>query len=209
MSHSFKCFNIFVCGEAKSGKTTLINRIIDDRYTHCTCPTIQCNYFRKEYKIKEDSSYVIKYWDTRGVMSNDSSYSSSLEFYKYAQIVLICVSVSDRRSLENLHSWIEYLNEYTRSGYECIIVLTKLDEQKWDFTLDELDFVLNTISSQKLAYVSSESGRGIRDLENLILEIVNQKDLLNEQLQRNTGRFSLSLMTVSSKSKLAMKNNCC
>lgn len=204
-----KCFHVFVFGQAKSGKTTLVNRIIDGRFTRKTNPTTQCNFFRKDSKTSNGASCTIKYWDTIGVRTNDSSNSSNIEFYKYADIAIICVSVTSRESLLNLGDWICFIKESTSSNCKIVIVLTKIDNTRWEFSLEELEDVLKACHTTRFAHVSSESGKGISELEEDILRIVERIDAKNQKLNKYNGRFSLSVSTLSCTKHLEIKNGCC
>lgn len=206
-----RSFNVFVFGDSKAGKTTLINRIIDSRFTRHAMKTTQCNYFRKVYN--EPISFKntqIKFWDTKGSSLLDLNNSNDESFYKYAHLAIICINVKDSCSLTNLAKWIKYIQEF--SECEILAVLTQIEVRSWQFGLEDLDLKLKEAKLDEIYYVSSESGRGVEDLEKSVLEKISIRYRQNDMLNRYDGRFSLNNTTqqiLKVNDKVYKSKTCC
>lgn len=212
LAHSHnKCFNVFVFGELKSGKTSLINRIIDGLFSKNTSHTKHCNYLRKQYSV-DDRQLTIKFWDTLAMKGGDHETKrriSDISLYKYANLALVCVSVLCKQSLESLHDWISFIQESTNDNCRFIIVLTKVETKLWEFSLEDLEDKLRMKSIVSLELVSSQTGRGIADLESKILEEAQNFHIENEKQNNYEGRFSLSNVSITSKTSDPSSRKCC
>ncbi|KAI8349226.1 small GTPase superfamily [Choanephora cucurbitarum] len=119
---------IVVVGDGACGKTSLLNVYIKACFPEIYEPTVFENYVQI-VNVNERDVYL-SLWDTAGQEEFDRIRSLS---YEGAHVVLICYSVENRDSLENIpNRWIEEIQE---SAPDAKVILVAL---KCDLRYDEV-----------------------------------------------------------------------
>lgn len=92
---------ILLVGESCVGKTSLINRIIENIYYEETSASASYSYSSKEIVINT-STIKLNFWDTPGLQK----YRSFLRiFFKNTKVVLLVYDVRYRRTFEEIKSF--------------------------------------------------------------------------------------------------------
>tara|TARA_B110000971_G_scaffold133699_1_gene136803 strand:+ start:6063 stop:6671 length:609 start_codon:yes stop_codon:yes gene_type:complete len=144
-------------GDENTGKSSLLKRFVDNKFTEKSVTTVGCAFNSKKLKINEvDVSLDI--WDTAG----QEKYRSLLPmYYKNAKIVLLCLDLS--RETNNLQEtvkyWFEQLNNNCEiEEREVFFVGTKSDI-KIDSVVDKINRIKNTYKN--IIYVETSAKEGI------------------------------------------------
>lgn len=168
-------FNIktVIIGDAGSGKSSIINRLVFNKYNNFLNSTIGAQFLMKI--IGENNKLEI--WDTAG----QERYRALLPMYlRNAEIVLIVISLDkNNETIENEKQyWLNYLeqNNTMTQYYKKILVYNKCDLNP-DFTID------NDQRFNCECKVSCKTNIGIdqfiNSLENILVNI-KQDDLYNK-----------------------------
>jgi len=113
---------VVVCGDGACGKTSLLNVFTRGFFTQVYEPTVFENYVHDLYV--EDQLVELSLWDTAGQEEFDRLRSLS---YAETHVVMICFSVDNPTSLENVESkWLEEILEHC-PGVKLILVALKCD----------------------------------------------------------------------------------
>ena len=73
-------------GPTGAGKSSLLNRIVNNKFQRSTLPTIGVDFFKKEYPKK---NLNVTFWDTAG---QEHYNSVSVSYYRNSAII-ICIFV--------------------------------------------------------------------------------------------------------------------
>jgi len=113
---------LVVLGDGACGKTSLLNVFTRGWFTQIYEPTVFENYV---HDIHVDDQVVeLSLWDTAGQEDFDRLRSLS---YAETHVVMVCFSVDNPVSLENVESkWIEEILEYC-PGVKLVLVALKCD----------------------------------------------------------------------------------
>lgn len=206
--------NIFVFGEKGSGKTSLIGRINDGGRSSCRKTEVlkTSTYTIKIYKDKVNNLELhALYWDTVPIdledeNIDDNSSNSEDTFYRRADIALLCVSVDNIKCLKNIFKWKNFILQKAKPGCEVFAILTKIDIVTWEYSLDDLESQLNIGNFGELHYTSSENGRGIDDVEALIMEHMTKCQ--ERDISNSISRFSIQSKKKDLKNE-ADSRSCC
>ncbi|KAI0065621.1 hypothetical protein BV25DRAFT_1868822 [Artomyces pyxidatus] len=99
---------VVVCGDGACGKTSLLNVFTRGFFTQVYEPTVFENYVHDLFV--DDQVVEMSLWDTAGQEEFDRLRSLS---YAETHVVMICFSVDNPTSLENVESkWIDEIVEY-------------------------------------------------------------------------------------------------
>lgn len=95
---------IILLGDSGVGKTSLINRLINAKFTHNFDPTVGVSLTTKKFSFASNNPEVLVFTDVSG---QNRFADVRQAYYKGIEIVLAVCDVTDKKTLENLeHIWI-------------------------------------------------------------------------------------------------------
>ncbi|KAF9478286.1 hypothetical protein BDN70DRAFT_860383 [Pholiota conissans] len=113
---------VVVCGDGACGKTSLLNVFTRGFFTQVYEPTVFENYVHDIYV--DEQLVELSLWDTAGQEEFDRLRSLS---YAETHVIMICFSVDNPVSLENVESkWLDEILEYC-PGVKLVLVALKCD----------------------------------------------------------------------------------
>ncbi|KAF9048210.1 hypothetical protein BDZ89DRAFT_941393 [Hymenopellis radicata] len=117
---------VVVCGDGACGKTSLLNVFTRGFFTQVYEPTVFENYVHD--LLVDDQMVELSLWDTAGQEEFDRLRSLS---YAETHVIMICFSVDNPVSLENVESkacgpWLDEILEYC-PGVKLVLVALKCD----------------------------------------------------------------------------------
>jgi len=175
---------IFV-GDACTGKTSIINRIIDNPFNDTYEVSIGIDFMSKNIRFR-GQNIKIQIWDSAG----QEKYKGLIPSYvRNSSIVFIVYDVSNRTSFDNISNWISFVRNIEKTT--MILCGNKIDLTREVQTNEEEELAkkegllffecsAKTNENIKKMFFSSIAGLptfGIYDedeRENLILELLNE-----------------------------------
>ena len=114
-----------IIGDAKVGKSTIISRLIKDKFKEEYSPT--SGYEFSTYLIKINNMVLkMQLWD----MCGDENYRSALfNLYRNTVVGILVYSVCSRESFNNLETWITNLKKYALPWSKLILLGNKCDDE--------------------------------------------------------------------------------
>ncbi|PAA53648.1 hypothetical protein BOX15_Mlig011074g1 [Macrostomum lignano] len=170
MSKSYKCV---VVGDACVGKTCMVMRItgreLDEKYI----PTIVEN---AEYRFQHrGETRILNIWDTAGQEDYRNLRTKS---YSSVDVFLLCFSLVDRDSFENLSSvWLPELRSYEKDAI-VLLVGTKHDLCREDGSRSaavsraKIDELCGSHGSLKYVECSALKNYGIKEVVEQTLDLI-------------------------------------
>lgn len=137
MDYDEKC-QILVIGNSEVGKTSLLIRYTQNRFTMQHLATIGIDHFTKS-EVINGVKIRIKVWDTAGQERYKSLASS---FFKNAQGIILVYDVSNRESFDDLKIWLDAIksNLGSSSKVQKIIIGNKIDLEREVQKEEAVDF---------------------------------------------------------------------
>ena len=120
-----KDVKVIILGETGVGKTSIINRFINDEFNPDNdIETLGSTFFRKSIK-RQNTVYKLQIWDSIG---QEKYHSITRLFSKGSNIVLLVYSIDSRESFEELNHWLNTLKDILdKNKYILGIVASKSD----------------------------------------------------------------------------------
>ena len=118
-----KYIKVVFLGESGVGKTSLINRYINNSYKESEVSTFNASNFSKTIKY-EGKEYTFDIWDTPG---SDAFKSLTKIFLKESKIFVLVYDTTDKKSFLNLQYWLDYILEEFGSKSFIILIGNKSD----------------------------------------------------------------------------------
>lgn len=114
---------LLVIGDSGVGKSSMMMRFADDQYTDTYISTIGVDF--KVRTIEIDGKIVkLQIWDTAGQERFRSIVAS---YYRGTYGILLCYSITDRQSFENLEKWLKDCHQYALPNVKIILCGLKCD----------------------------------------------------------------------------------
>ncbi|KZO92896.1 hypothetical protein CALVIDRAFT_503745 [Calocera viscosa TUFC12733] len=163
---------LVVLGDGACGKTSLLNVYTRGYFTAIYEPTVFENYVHDI--VIDDQQVELSLWDTAGQEEFDRLRSLS---YAETHLVLLCFSVDNPTSLDNIESkWIEEVLEYC-PGVKIVLVALKCDlrddhavrERLAQYGMRPVEYeqglaVARRIRASRYLECSAKHGRGVNEV---------------------------------------------
>ncbi|MHA1883462.1 MAG: Rab family GTPase [Promethearchaeota archaeon] len=159
-------FKIVVAGDGGVGKTTLLYRYVEDRFSFNTKMTIGVEIFRKNLIFDSGSSCALQIWDFSGQERFQFLVQNFVMGAKGA-LVLFDLTKSPR-SLTRVDDWVEIVQSQNKN-IPMVLVGTKADlEDKIIITQDAIFNLMEKHKFLKYYITSSKTGLNVSEAFNLL-----------------------------------------
>jgi small GTP-binding protein len=127
MNYDEKC-QLLVIGDSTVGKTSILQRYVDSKFSQSHLATVGIDYFTKDITIN-NKIIRVKVWDTAG---QERYKSLTNAFFRNAQGIMLVFDVSNMDSFDNLKFWIENIKQNIgeSDGIKKIVIGNKSDLQR-------------------------------------------------------------------------------
>ncbi|CAG9332337.1 unnamed protein product [Blepharisma stoltei] len=92
---------IIILGDSGVGKTSLLNRFVETKFTQLYRATIGADFLMKEIEV-EGQTVNLQLWDTAG---QERFQSLGMSFYRGADCCLLVYDMTNQKTFESLGSW--------------------------------------------------------------------------------------------------------
>ncbi|HNR21106.1 MAG TPA: GTPase domain-containing protein [Bacteroidia bacterium] len=162
ISHNKK---ILVMGHASSGKTSLVNRFVNNRFSHGYTPDKQIKVDKKHLKIKSNDLRVVV-WTAPGEIQKVKAFKSC---YIGTDVILHTVDVNNPSTFADVDEWLKQYKRYMPAT-PVYIACNKIDA---NIELDATCY-FKDIASYRLFFVSAKENFKVAEMFDAICH-----DLLN------------------------------
>ena len=180
---------IVLIGDSGVGKSNLVNRFINGNFTEGLTNTIAVDFFVKDLIIN-NQIIKVQFWDTAG---QEKYRAIANAYYKNAQGAIIVYDITSQESFENVHKWLQELNEFGEKGITILLVGNKIDlVDSRQVSVEEGQ----KISEAKGAFFFETSAKTNQDkmvtkaFDKLISEILSKIDL--DDKSQTSDKMSIS-----------------
>jgi len=123
-------FKVILLGESGVGKTSLMNRYVNNKFHEQYKATIGADFLTKEVDI-ENKTAILQIWDTAG---QERFSSLGLNFYRGSDCCALVFDVNDTKSFESLSDWKSEFLDYARpqmpENFPFVLLGNKIDLQQ-------------------------------------------------------------------------------
>jgi len=191
-------------GNPSTGKTSLLNRIVNDKFLPDYDSTIGVDFFTKTIYYNE-SIFKIQLWDSAG----QEKYRSLIPSYiRGAALIFLVYDLSWRESFEAIKNWLGFVNQYAdKNIIKLVLVGNKSDLERkvkteegkklaekegmlfFETSAKTADGVINMFytSFSTIDFFNDKRKKNID--ENIINELIEQNVITKETLkQKNSER---------------------
>ena len=177
-------YNVILVGDCSVGKTSIINRFIDNRFNRNLKNTINIEFRIKSIKYDSNTVIDLKIWDTCG---EEKFHSITKNFYHDADGIFIIFDLSNIKSFNNIKLFLKDINDVCNMNNKTIMIIGNkndipiIEQKVKDKDINKLIEKYNEI---KYLDVSARSGNNIGEMFFQICKLIlmnKNKILENEE----------------------------
>ena len=168
-------FNIILLGDSCVGKTSILDRYIDNSFSVNTTITSRTVLKIKNVKMEDGSIIRIQIRDTPGI---GRFRFVSKEFYKGSDGVILIYSITDRSSFENLSNWIKEIKDEILLNTPIFLVGNKIDNEEHEAVSQEEGEIFAKENGLIFFECSAKNGLNIENIFNALIKIIYENQLL-------------------------------
>lgn len=188
-----KSYRVVLLGKASVGKTSIINRLINNTFEEWTGSTIGAAFH--SYKNEKYNDVILEIWDTAG---QERYRSLAPMYYRNSSIALIVYDITDKESFKIAKGWIQEIYNNEKNSIIALI------GNKTDLLKDRkitINEILNYTNNKNILYyeVSALSGNNIKNTFNDIIE----------KTINNSNKFIPKINDTIKLSDYSNINSCC
>lgn len=161
---------VVLLGSTSVGKTTLINRMIQDKFDEQVQPTTGATYCSYNQRDRE-----IQIWDTAGM---ERFRSVNKVYYRDAVGAILVFDLTSYESFTNLDSWLSEFMENTNTQNPIILLVgNKLDlTDEIEVTPAQVTQFCEDHNMMKYFQVSAKTGQGVVKMFQFLLSILPEPE---------------------------------
>jgi len=164
---------VIVLGDGAVGKTSIVHRYVTEKFQKRYNATIGVDILNKTLKItKEITDYEVNLnlWDIGG---QEHFKLVRGKFYKQAIAALLIFDVTNKRSFENLNSWVEEALNNVEQQIPFILVGNKIDlAENRVISSEDLLKKAKELNISLLIETSAVTGEGIEQAFNFVAHTI-------------------------------------
>ena len=197
-----------IIGDAAVGKSNLLVRYTSGQFKEEYQLTIGVE-FGSNNVIIGDNTYRIQIWDTAG---QENFRSITRSYYKNTACAIIVYEISNKKSFENISSWIEECKNTAPKSILMVLVGNKCDLDNREVTEEEgREFAEK--NGMIFFETSAKTGKNVEELFKQSVKVIDQKikenyyDLENDSCGIKKGNEEINVVLETNLEK--DKKGCC
>ena len=168
-------FKILLLGDATVGKTSLIQRYINNEYSQTYITTIGIDKNRKTLNVNNVQVRLV-IWDTAG---QEKFRALNKQFYKGTDCVILTFDLNNKQTIININYWIGQLYQENKiENLGIVLVGTKKDllNDGKDNKVEKSE-IDDAIERYKIKYfeTSSKTGENVKEVFNYLIKLTLSK----------------------------------
>lgn len=124
MSNLSNLLKVLILGDGAVGKTSSIHRFIENKFSNTYAATIGVDILNTKVTTKNNEELNINIWDLAGQAHFKSIRT---KFYRGASAAILVFDVTNKKTFENITSWISEAKQFVSPEIPMILVANKID----------------------------------------------------------------------------------
>ena len=201
-------FKYIIIGDSSVGKSNLLMKFIQNKFTEEYLTTIGVEFGTKNIKIN-NKIYRIQIWDTAG---QEYFRSIAKAYFKNCVCAMLVYDITCKESFDNIKNWLQDIHEESPKTVLIVLIGNKIDLE--DKRIISFDDGKNFANENGLIFMetSAKTGEGINEIFEQTIKEINKKieenfyDLNSETCGIKKGKTK-TIDLNSDQNKI--KKNCC
>ena len=197
------CLQIVLVGDESVGKTSLLNRYIDDIFSESPGEIIGVEY-RTKYYDYEGNQIELKIWDTAG---QEKYHSITNNYIRTADGIIFMYDITNKKTYEGIKKWMKNSDEIS-NNYKKILLGNKCDlESKREVSEVEVH-MFSEEENVEFYETSTKDNINVKYAFNKIVELM-LKDKTEEEINHYYISKQRTYSVLSADLEPERRFNCC
>ena len=179
--------SIILLGESTVGKTSLVNRFIQNKFQKCFLTTLGLDSTIKPTTLKSGQEVILKIYDTAG---QERYRTITHNYYQKSDGILLVYSIENKQSFEKITEWLKEIKDNAREEVIVFLIGNKCDLDKNGRNVSKKEGELLAEKYNIPFYESSAKlDINVKDIFERLAEIVVEQKvngIVGKMLTRNT-----------------------
>ncbi|KAJ3436723.1 ras-related protein rab-5c [Anaeramoeba flamelloides] len=199
---------IVFLGESAVGKSSLVIRFVQDKFSLSQEPTVGAAFLTKKLKV-DDLNYKLQIWDTAG---QERYHSLAPMYYRGAAAAFVVYDITSMDSFERAKKWIEELKKICGEEIKIALLANKMDLDENQRVSKDIALEFATEKNLQLFETSAKTGLNVRKVFEETIKILPKT---NTNFRENYEDYSdseeeINIRFDNDKKKRKQQNsNCC
>ena len=194
-------YNIILVGDCSVGKTSIINRFIENRFNRNLKSTINIEFRIKSIKLDSNTVVDLKIWDTCG---EEKFHSITKNFYHEADGIFVVFDLGNSKSFSSIKIYLKDISEVCNINNRSIMIIGNKNEipnEELKVKDKDIKKILEKNREFKYLDVSARSGNNINDMfiQMTKLIILNKNKILENEDEENSSDYNIKIGNYSRK----------
>lgn len=174
-------FKVILLGDIAVGKTSILSRFVDDKYTSEYRCNVGVEFRVKSLFLDEKTGADLQIWDTCG---EERFRTITRQYYRDSNGVILIFDLTNRNSFEKLNSWMEDINNFGPKEIKILIVGNKSDlVDDRIVTFNEINIFISKLNVNYIE-VSAKTGNNIGLLFENLTRMMVKKEMENDKKKK-------------------------
>lgn len=126
-------FRYVIIGDSSTGKTSLLDSLLNYDVSNIRQPTIGVDFGCKYFTINKKLIKTL-IWDTAGL---EKFRIITQSYYHKGEVVLIVYDINNRKSFDNINYWYQQIKDYCRKDIIIVLIGNKNDKDSREVSYNE------------------------------------------------------------------------
>ena len=167
---------IVLVGDPNTGKSSLIYRLMHNKFLEDSVPTIGISYNLKVLK-KDNNELNLIIWDTAG---SERYHALSKLYYRNADYVFLCFDISELKTFLNIPIWIGNIKDNCSNKNVNIYLIGNKCDIKSYVSKEKIEECCKKYNLKYFEISSKDNIKIQNILDNIFIEYNEKKDKLNK-----------------------------
>lgn len=166
-------YKVLIIGNSSVGKTSLLLRHVEGKFTEEVAGTIGVDYRANTY-VRDGQRYDLQIWDTAG---QERFRNVTRAYYRDANAALLVFDVTNHNSFSAIEGWCQNLREQVGTGTDLIIILVgnKSDLPGHQVKLPEVQQLAEKLKISTYIQTSAKDGTRVNEVfEQLLGKLISK-----------------------------------
>ncbi|MCQ2817415.1 MAG: GTP-binding protein [archaeon] len=199
---------IILVGDSAVGKTSIINRFINNNFSDNYRCTVGVEYKLKSLFLDNSTKIELRIWDTCG---SEQYLALTKQFFRDSNGAILVFDLTNRTSFEHLENWMKEIELSAPANCQIYLVGNKadLEDQKTVGKNEILNF-LGSHLNVKYMDVSAKNGTNIQLLfEDLANLMSSNLQLIQHKIEDSHKKIYKADMSKRGSMRVHQRNKCC
>ncbi|ELQ76787.1 GTPase Rab1/YPT1, small G protein superfamily [Trachipleistophora hominis] len=176
-------FKTILIGNSGVGKTSIINRYVDETYTENYISTIGVD-FKIKTLTRHGKTVKLQIWDTAGQERFRTITSS---YYRGAHCIIVVFDVTEEESFSDVASWIAEVEKHKVNDTLIVLLGNKIDDQNVAVKNDDVMKMIETyrLDRSLFRYISAKENTDITTVFESIVDKLIERHKLEDGDEEN------------------------